>query len=492
MQMRFETTLIISRGVRHIPLVFLTFTLSAQQQHTPSFNCFSVMAGKNATTDGSVMFAHNEDDYGTRIVNWYKVERMAYDSGSMVTINQQGTTIPQSRETNAYLWLDMPEMESSDTYMNEYGVVIASDACRSREDNPEITDGGIGYWLRRIMAERAHSAREAVMIGGNLVEQFGYKFSGRSYFIADPNEAWIMAVVNGKHWVAQRVPDDRVAVVPNFYTIAQVNLKDTVNFQGSPDLIDYAIKRGWYVPARGGAFNFRKAYSDPDNLIHKSNVYRMWKGIQALSRYEYALEDEFPFAFLPKEKVALADLMDLLRDHYEGTPLDVSDGYQINPHFTDNDPICSPTTQYGFIAQLRGYMPVEAGAVLWLAPYRPCVHPFIPWYNGITEIPLPYQKYPVDIALDYHFQPPEDLYVENDSLAFWYFVRHARQIDDAYLELAGKARKRSESFEKELLRKQILLEREIVYRLKDDTEKIRESVTEFTTEAAEDVLKLFK
>ncbi len=473
--------------------ILIHFSLTSQQPCLTHFNCFTVIAGRNATSDGSVLFAHNEDDYGTRIVNWYRVERKIYSAGENLIINDSGAIISQADETNAYLWLDMPEMEFSDSYMNEYGVVIASDQCDSREDDPEITEGGIGYWLRRIIAERARSAKEGVKIGGELITRFGYTYSGRSYFIADPNEAWIMNVVQGKHWVAQRVPDDRVAVVPNYYTISQVNLSDTANFLGSSDLIGYATAKGWYDPGKDGEFSFREAYSAPDKLIHKSNISRRWKGINALSMYEYKREDEFPFAFLPRQKVSLKDLMNLLRDHYEGTPLDLTNGYKSgNPHFTENDPICSPTTQYGFVAQLRNYLPADLGVVLWIAPYRPCIHPFIPWYCGVEEIPQAYQKYPVAEALDHHFKPPEGLYTVDETLAYWYFHSHADGIDKEFGELSGKSRRDSEAFENKYIRKQAVFEKDVLFNDKNDPDAIRREVTGFTLQASTEALKLFK
>ncbi len=148
------------------------------------------------------MFAHNEDDWGDRIVNFYKVPAMQHKAGETITLKNEGE-LKQVSKTYSYLWLEMPEMEFSDSYMNEWGVTIGSDACMSREKKAKLTDGGIGYWLRRAMAERATSAREAVKIGGALVEQYGYSSSGRTYCIADAHEAWMLAVVNGKHWVAQ-------------------------------------------------------------------------------------------------------------------------------------------------------------------------------------------------------------------------------------------------------------------------------------------------
>ncbi len=103
------------------------------------------------------MLAHNEDDWGERIVNWYKVPAMNHKEGSMITL-KNGAGMDQANKTYSYLWLEMPEMEFSDSYMNEWGVTISSDACPSKEKKGEITDGGIGYWLRRAMAERAKTA----------------------------------------------------------------------------------------------------------------------------------------------------------------------------------------------------------------------------------------------------------------------------------------------------------------------------------------------
>jgi dipeptidase len=475
-----------------LALFLAAYAVSAQQDPSQSFNCFSVLTGRHASADGSVLFAHNEDDYGTRIVNWYKVDRKLHDSAEIVSINNETGKIKQAQQTNAYLWLEIPEMESSDGYMNEYGVVIASNQCSSREDDPEITKGGIGYWLRRIMAEQATSAKHAVLIGGALVERFGYKDSGRSYCIADPDEAWVMAVVNGKHWVAQRVPDDRVAVVPNCYTLTKIDLADSANYLGSPDIISYATEKGWFNPSKDGEFNFRKAYSDPSLLEHPSNINRMWRAISMTSLYEFKITDELPFAFLPREKISLTDLMGVLRDHYEGTPLDLTNNYQdTNPHFTANDPVCSPTTQYGFVAQLRNYMPVEIGAVLWIAPFRPCVHPFIPWYAGIDEIPAGYFKGNVSTALEQHFNIPEDLYIENDSLAYWYFVKHMNYIDEDYGKRFKKERNRSESYERSLMQKQIPFERDLLYNYRNDPFVLKEKLTGFTSESAQGALKLF-
>ena len=337
------------------------------------FNCFSILAGREATIDESVMFAHNEDDVGEQVVNWYKVPSLKHSANEVLILKNGGTSV-QPEQTNSYLWMEMPGMNFSDTYMNQYGVCIGSDACLSREINGELTNGGIGYSLRKIMVERSNTAREAVKIGGELVSNFGYTSSGRTYCIADPNEAWMLSVVNGKHWIAQRIPDNHVAVIPNYYTITEIDLSDTLNFLGSPDIIEYAMVNGWYDPDEG-PFIFSKVYSAPRSLNSKGNIYRMWRGVNLLSEKNWNIEDEFPFSFKPRRKIGITDFTEVLRDHYEGTDLYSKNQ---NPHISRHRSICANTTQYGFVAQLRSNMPVEIGAVLWIAPRRPCIQSFIP------------------------------------------------------------------------------------------------------------------
>ena len=192
-------------------VVFLVQNIFAQYTKTEHPNCFTILAGKNATVDGSVILAHNEDDHGEMLVDWYKVPRIKHGPNDKIIL-KNGAQLNQVKETYSYLWMEMPGMQFSDSYMNEWGVAIASNQCISKETEGELVDGGIGYFLRRIMAERARTAKEAVKIAGAIIEQAGYLHSGRSYSIADPNEAWVMAVVQGRRWTAKRVPDDEIAV----------------------------------------------------------------------------------------------------------------------------------------------------------------------------------------------------------------------------------------------------------------------------------------
>ncbi len=189
--------------------------------------CFSIVVGKNASADGCVLVAHNEDDSPPQVVNHHKIPRRSHAPGEVVTL-RNGGTLEQVPETWAYLWSEMPGPDFSDSYLNEWGVCVTSDNCPSREDRGELTDGGIGYMLRRLVAERARTAREGVQIAGELVERFGYVASGRTYVIADPQEGWLFCVVRGKHWLAHRVADGQVAMVANTFTVRKVDLSDKI------------------------------------------------------------------------------------------------------------------------------------------------------------------------------------------------------------------------------------------------------------------------
>jgi dipeptidase len=468
------------------------FIANAQTFEEENYNCFTIIVGKDATVDGSVMFAHNEDDWGERLVNWYHVPAQKNTKPDSVQL-KNGGYLKAAKETWKYLWLEMPEMEFSDSYMNEWGVTIASDACQSREDKADLTDGGIGYWLRRAMAERGRTAKEAVKIGGMLVEQFGYSSSGRTYCVADPNEAWMMSVVKGKHWVAQRIPDDHMAIIPNYYTISTVNLNDTVNFLGSENLIDYAIERGWFSAEAPGDFSFREAYSDQGNLKSLGNTARHWVTINAFSRDHYELEDEFPFSFIPKKPVKLENIFTALRNHYEGTDLDKTNNYELgHPHDQSAMSVCSSTNQYGFVAQLRNAMPVEIGVVLWLAPRRPCTQAFVPWYQGMNSIPEAYSNNDYKTALKNHWKPIENVSKFAPDHQFPEYTAFGQKVDKNYSKLISDVQMQIKTLETELLKSQVMIEAEALKVYKSSPEQANELLTKYTLlqiQKAEDLMK---
>jgi len=436
------------------------------QAENDSFNCFTIVAGKDATADGSLLLAHNEDDRGRLRVNVYKVAAQEHGKSDIVTL-KNGATLPQVKNTPAMLWLEIPENDFADGYVNEFGVAITSNSCPSREDKPELVKGGIGFMLRRLVAERAQTARDGVRIAGELISQFGYNASGRTYIIADAKEGWFMHVVMGKHWIARRVPDNEVAVIANCYTIGPVDLNDHNNILASPDIIEYANQRGWYDPEKDSAFDFARAYSDPNNLIDMRHVLRLWRGTNLLAAKSHKLEERFPFSFKPRHAIRLNDLFRVLRDHYEGTAYDLSDRYKNgSPNSGKNRTICTESTQYAFVAQLRDWLPAEIAHAVWICFRRPDSNAFSPWYVAGGRFPDGYGPDTAADALKKHFSPLPAQALEDPNLAFNTYARLSEMVDRQYATRIEKTQKLWRNHEDFLFKDVEDHEKEFVYLLK--------------------------
>lgn len=411
--------------------------------------CFAVIVGRGASADGSVLVGHNEENYGERVLNFRRIPRRKFEPGASVRL-RRGGELPQVPETWALFWSENPGLEFSDGYMNEWGVAVVSDNCPTREDDydalvarGEIRDGGIGYMLRRLVALRARSAREGVRLAGSLVERFGYVQSGRTYAIADANEAWLVAVVAGRRWVAQRVPDDSVVILPNVHVIGEVNLDDTDNFLASPDLIDYAVMRGWYHPERDGPFDFRLVYQTPDRTAADN---RQWRGQQLVTGADtpFSPTEVLPFCVSPKEKMTVASVAAILRDHTETLAL------------------FKTGTQETAVFQLRAKMPPAIGCVYWRTTGRPDTSVLTPWYAGVIEVPVCYYR-PADLethlSLKHHFEPPADAFDIDLSRAWWKFKMLQGAVDGNFAQRFKVVRSTWTGMEKRLFDGQAAVER---------------------------------
>jgi dipeptidase len=412
-------------------------------------NCFTVVAGRKASADGSVLLAHNEDDGGRLLVNIHKVPAQERRRGEWLTL-KEGATLPQAGSTAGMLWLEIPGSDFADSFVNEFGVAVTSDACPSREDKGELSEGGIGYNLRRLVAERAKTAREGVRLAGELISRFGYNSSGRTYVIADANEGWLLHAVKGRRWIAQRVPDDEVAVIANRYTITRVDLGDSNNFQGSPDIIEYAVRRGWHDPQKDGALDFARSYSDPGSYSAMGNILRQWRGADLLANKPPRLKDSLPFSFKPDRPVRPRDLFRVLRDHYEGTEHDSSNRYRNgSPNSGENRTICTEMTQYAFVAHLRGWLPAEIGPAVWIALRRPDSNAFSPWYVSLDSVPRGSSREGPEGALKSHFLPLPVQVFEDPALSFNTYDRLSAEVDRQYrkrIEIVQKVWRNFEEF----------------------------------------------
>ena len=351
--------------------------------------CFTVLVGRGASADGSVIVAHNEDDRGEIVVNLRKIAPRDYGAPQKVDLGNGGSYEPDGK-TAGFLWIEATTQEFADSFINEHGVLITSDSCPSRVTAEDYTDGGIGWMLRRLVAEKATSAREAVRLAGALVERYGYRASGRTYSIADKNEAWMLALLRGRRWYAERVPDGEVAVIPNHFTIREIHPDDPDRFMGSRDIVEYAKANGWYDEAKDGPFDFKTAFERPSTRepAADGNALRHWRGLSLLTGKTWELRRDYPFSVVPAGKVTPESLITILRDHYEGTEYDATDGYKTGtPNRTKFRTICTASTINAFVVSLGGKRPAPLSTAIWLALGKPDTTVFLPLYYGVGTLP---------------------------------------------------------------------------------------------------------
>lgn len=343
---------------------------------------FGILAGSKATTDGYVYLGHNEDIPGEKMLNIYNV--------------------PAADGRLAGLWFEFPG-QVGDSYVNEYGVCIASSASPSKETR--TSRGKVMYDIQTKAFREAKSAREAMMIIGSSVKRLGFREAGRTYLIADSKEGWVCSVA-GRAWVAQRVPDDQFMVVGECFNIGEVNLEDTDNFLGSKNLIRYARRRGWYDPSRDGSFNFKMAYSDPASLTDPVNMDHL-----AIARKFFFGDDrspaEAPFSSVPVRKFHRRDLSYLLTD----------------------SPVHSENTALTTIFTLNPSYPPEKGTVIWVGLPGQDAANHAQW-TIFTKSPESCHRYDdPDLALKKHFKDVTGFRERWPDHFYWHYLFPEINID---------------------------------------------------------------
>ena len=461
-------------------------------QDEPWHNCFTILVGKNASTDGSVFVAHNEDDLNDHnFVDLHKVPRIQHRAGEKQRFLDDTDSLNEVAETYGYFWITGSKY-AEEQYLNEWGVALTSNSSQSKVLNGS---GRIDHNLRRIVTERARTAREAVRIAGWIVERFGYASSGRVYVIADPNEAWVFEVANGKHWIARRVPDDEVAVIPNYYVIDDFHKSDTLNFLSSPDIVDYAIANGWYNPQQDRQFNFRKVYCHKNRYEAIWNAARKWVILNRFSEKQYGLSDDFPFSIKPKQKIDVQALIDVLGNHYEDSGFRTTLSVGGSPHsrsglgIKDTLTVCNLYNDYSSITQLRNWLPPAVGNITWIAPRYPCIQPFVPWYYGITRIASDYEKATYEEALANFNNKNRDYIGLYPSHACWVFDEFASRVDSCYGREGDSFKAWKSNFQIDIFETIGAHEREIISAFKSNPDGALQRITDLTNGFAERDLK---
>jgi len=406
-------------------------------------DCTTIAVGRTASQDGCILVGHNEDD-SHRLGVRHQIVAAGECPGAVRLLSDHSRAvyrephtsleIPVSENALAFDWTQMTGQDWGDAYINECGVALYCDgASGTREQEPELVRGGIGYYLPRLIAEQAHSAREGALLGGRLVEQYGY-CDARIVTVADSSEVWILQLPGGHQWLAERVPDDMVIVLPNYLISRAVDLHDTDHFLASPDLISHALQRGWYDPAHEQAFDFKHAYGPPEINASPANTGRQQTGLFLFTGREFPLDD-MPFAYAPQHPVGLTDVMACLRSETaHGCSCEqartMSGSFHGNVRGTTPlRPISVWTTQESTVVQLRK-SPVEGrNAVAWRASGIPDELPYTPWY------PLAMIRSSIDYPDPYGCVNPDHLDL---SSAYWILRSFVTAVDADY------ARRRAE------------------------------------------------
>jgi len=389
---------------------FFGFSLQAQKgsKCKSDAGCTTIIFGKEATADGSVLMAHNEDYGPNDCFHLVHHPRESHAPGEVIRFAFE--TVPHVPRTFAYTALEMysaerlgmPPAKFLDGF-NEYGVSLASNCIDCREPVQPF-DKGLGWpEIGQIVLQRCRTAREAVDLCGRLVDQ--YTFNGfeatscknLTFLIADADEGWFMEVTK-RHWVAKRVPEDGAL----FY--ANQALIETDWDSASADLVPYATAQGWYDSKSGKKFSFREAYGI--GLGNPANVMRE-------KRARELLVDKLG-------RATIQDLILVMRDHYEGM------AEHDTPHSQKRArPICVSGTQSTQIYHLRKTMPAEIGCVMWSLASSPCLGVYTPIWAGYQgETPVEWQRGADSSSPDSAWWTFEDIQrtvapKENPDSEFW-------------------------------------------------------------------------
>ena len=380
--------------------------------------CTNFLVGKDASADGSTMISYAADSYALYGF-LHHAPAADHPAGAMREVNDWDTgkplcTIPQVAHTYNVVG-----------NMNEHQLTIGETTWGGR---PELETGeGIDYGsLIYIALERCKTAREAIKCMTDLVAEYGYASSGETFSIADPNEVWLMELIGkgkvekGAVWVATRIPDDCIAAHANQARFTTINFKDKANWMWSKDVVKFARKQGYFT-GKDEEFNFQEAYAPYDF----SGLYvceaRVWSFFRKFSDdmdkyFDFASGKTFvetggkdagermPLYIRPNHKVTAQELKNCMRDQYEGTPLDITQGPDAGPwnsklrygslgfqydsvQYWFERPIATQQTAWSFVAQMRGYESAKAGGILWFGVDDAASTVYVPMYCSITQVP---------------------------------------------------------------------------------------------------------
>ena len=429
-------------------LTLSVILMAAAMMKAPA--CTNLIVGKNASTDGSTIVSYSADSYGL-FGELYHYPAGVHPKGTMINVYEWDTgkylgQIEQARQTYNVIG-----------NMNEFQLTIGETTFGGR---PELVDtlGLIDYGsLIYLGLQRSRTAREAIRVMTDLVEEYGYYSSGESFTIADPNEVWIMEMIGkgpggrGAVWVAVRVPDDCISAHANQSRIHQFDMGDKENCMYSADVISFAREKG-YFDGVNRDFSFSKAYAPLDFGARRYCEARVWsfynmftdRGQEFLPYIQGETDQPMPLYVKPSRKLSVQDVKNAMRDHYEGTPLDITQDFGAGPYhspyrlspldfevdgkkYFNERPISTQQSGFVFVAQMRSTLPDPIGGVLWFGLDDANMTVFTPVYCCTDKVPECYSR--VDGADYITFSWNSSFWVFN-WVANMVYPRYDLMIDD--------------------------------------------------------------
>jgi dipeptidase len=396
--------------------------------------CTSVTVGRLASADGSVFTSHTDDSHRTRS-SVSVVPALDYPQGSTTDLHRRVNDDTRAMPSYAFIKTgEIPQVPHTHGYinsaypcMNQFQLGVGESTFGGR---PELkSDEGLidCQDLIRLMLERCKTAREALILTGGMLKEFGWNDSGECLTIADKNEVWHLEIVGpgkgikGAVWVAQRVPDGEISVNANASTIKEVDLSDQANFMASDNLFEVARANGWWK--ENEPFRFCYAYA-PESRTSLASRRREWRVFDLLAP-SLKLDpnaENYPFSVKPDKPVTRDDLIRVFKDYYEGTefnfikditvtdeqgktvispmanpfmPYDMNKVFRINGGWgwMGERTIARWYTMYATIIQCRNWLPDDVGGIAWFALDNAATSVYIPIFCGTTDLP---QTYKVD------------------------------------------------------------------------------------------------
>ncbi|MCQ2296517.1 MAG: C69 family dipeptidase [Bacteroidales bacterium] len=410
---------------------------------TPSSEaCTNFLFTKGSTTDGSTMITYAADSH-TRYGQLRHSPASDHQPGEMLDIYDYGSlkyllSIPQPAHTYNVVG-----------FINEHQLAIGETTWGGRAELEHGNKTGIDYGnLIYVTLMRAKNCREAIKVMDELTRTYGYCNGGESFSLCDPNEVWIYEIIDkgdeqGAVWVARRVPDGYVCGHANQARITQfpqqvgkfkkargkglhkVLTSDHLDYLDEPevecvysaDVVSFARKQGWFA-GKDADFSFADTYNPltfSGARACDARVYAMFNRVAPdMKRYEaYAMGDltaeRLPLWVLPDHKISNLEVMSLMRDHFEGTPMDMTQDVGAGPFhcpyrwrpmdfevdgkkYVHERATSTQQTGFSFVAQCRNWMPDKVGGIIWFGvddTYSTC---YCPMFCGITEIPLCFRE----------------------------------------------------------------------------------------------------